>query len=770
MRRWAVIGAVASLNLLAGLAFSASFELEDLWIPVLVSTLTATLTVSVTTARGVALLPSVVTVMAGLLVSLLGVGWWANVQSSQGTADVLVMVREGLVDGWWSILTTTVPTPVHADLLAPVVLTVYVATALSSALGCTPRTRIGALAPPVLLVSVGWMFGAGGPADRPAATAAAIVLAGTVLVLTAGVDEAHAGEEVSQPGAIDPRVLRARSEIARSRMIAGSCALALIAIASLVITPLLPLADATDPFTLRDYVTPEKEDHQVINPLASVRYMHEFRGEDTLFTSETEDDDPVRLWRLAVLDTYDGTTWRSSGSFENAGTALPDSYPPEVASREYREELRIDDLDSPWIPLPGWPLEIDPDDPPLDLRYAPAEGMVAVGSGTSDQLVVSSKVRIPQPSAGEIITAVPASGAESEPYLQLPGSIPGPWKESAEQIVDGRYTTFDRAATLRDFFREGERFVLDAEAPSGHNITRIDAFLADGHGDDEQFATAYAVMARSLGIPTRVVVGFRGGAEAAGDPERVAVRGGDAHAWPEVWLAGIGWIAFDPAPGLDDEIPAAGDLALSEELERAEERVEAQHEDEADPTGAPAVAVTRPDGQAGRSMPGWLLPLMGAFLLVVGLPVAIAYLKGRRRRIRKSQGSPHDRVAGAWDDSLDRLVETGLGPLRAMSASEIGSATRTQFGEQAAGHLLPLGHLANRAFFDDASLSESHARRAWAAADELRSELQLQLPRRKRLLALLDPRPLLTHRHASSPSSESRVAGSPLSSVNSQPT
>jgi transglutaminase-like putative cysteine protease len=63
----------------------------------------------------------------------------------------------------------------------------------------------------------------------------------------------------------------------------------------------------------------------------------------------------------------------------------------------------------------------------------------------------------------------------------------------------------------------------------------------------EQFAAAFAVMARTLGIPSRVAVGFTPGGMQPNGWHLVA--GVDSHAWPEIWFDGIGWIAFEPTPG-----------------------------------------------------------------------------------------------------------------------------------------------------------------------------------------------------------------------------
>jgi hypothetical protein len=85
----------------------------------------------------------------------------------------------------------------------------------------------------------------------------------------------------------------------------------------------------------------------------------------------------------------------------------------------------------------------------------------------------------------------------------------------------------------------------------------VEAFLFDSRrGHCELFASAATVMLRSLGVPARVIVGFRGGLydEAA---HRYTIRGADAHAWCEAWFEETGWVTFDPTPGTDAERPDA---------------------------------------------------------------------------------------------------------------------------------------------------------------------------------------------------------------------
>jgi hypothetical protein len=105
-----------------------------------------------------------------------------------------------------------------------------------------------------------------------------------------------------------------------------------------------------------------------------------------------------------------------------------------------------------------------------------------------------------------------------------------------------------QAEALVNWFRSG-RFTYTltppATAPGSNPLV---SFLTQTHaGDCEQFAGAYAVLARSLGLPTRVVVGFTAGRYAG--PGEVTVKGADAHAWPQVYLGPTaGWVSFEPTP------------------------------------------------------------------------------------------------------------------------------------------------------------------------------------------------------------------------------
>ena len=132
-------------------------------------------------------------------------------------------------------------------------------------------------------------------------------------------------------------------------------------------------------------------------------------------------------------------------------------------------------------------------------------------------------------------------------YLALP-SIDDRIHARAAELVAGQTTDFERALALRDALRRDGRYT-DAPPPLGdEDASPIEAFLlGELEGHCEYFASAMVVLARSAGLPARLVNGFAGGLpnEVGGFVE---VSRADAHAWVEIHFVDAGWVRFDPTP------------------------------------------------------------------------------------------------------------------------------------------------------------------------------------------------------------------------------
>jgi transglutaminase-like putative cysteine protease len=159
---------------------------------------------------------------------------------------------------------------------------------------------------------------------------------------------------------------------------------------------------------------------------------------------------------------------------------------------------------------------------------------------------------VPHPLAGELDPeALRAAEADELPrgfsaYLQVPPEITDRTRQKALEITAGAVTNYDKVIRIRDWLIDNHGYTLDQRDPRGQEP--IDFFLFDWKaGHCEYFASAFAIMARISGVPTRNAVGFLGGEWNEYDGY-IAVRAGDAHSWTEVWFPDHGWVTFDATP------------------------------------------------------------------------------------------------------------------------------------------------------------------------------------------------------------------------------
>lgn len=148
-------------------------------------------------------------------------------------------------------------------------------------------------------------------------------------------------------------------------------------------------------------------------------------------------------------------------------------------------------------------------------------------------------------------------------YTQLPPTLSPRVAELAEEWSAGARTPLDRLLLLQETL-EGFVYSLD-QTPSAFEDPLL-AFLDDvQEGHCEYFASGLAVMARTLGMPSRVVNGFAG-AEWNPVGEYWVVRQLHAHSWVEVWFPGEGWVLFDPTPARSGGLQTTAQLTLGGRL------------------------------------------------------------------------------------------------------------------------------------------------------------------------------------------------------------
>jgi hypothetical protein len=171
-----------------------------------------------------------------------------------------------------------------------------------------------------------------------------------------------------------------------------------------------------------------------------------------------------------------------------------------------------------------------------------------------------------------------------------------------------------------------------------------------------------AMMAREVGIPSRVAVGFLPGERVEGNTWEVSIR--DMHAWPELFFAGYGWVRFEPTPASVTGTAPAWTLPQSDSPSDQESLASAQPSTEAStqslaPTDQTTTGPTDVGAGAGLA---WQQALIGAGigLLVLLVLAAPATIRFRRRSARLAgEGAPEDRVEEVWAELRDSVIDYG---------------------------------------------------------------------------------------------------------------
>lgn len=151
------------------------------------------------------------------------------------------------------------------------------------------------------------------------------------------------------------------------------------------------------------------------------------------------------------------------------------------------------------------------------------------------------------PTASQLDDAPAVSSADDPDlawYLKLPGNFPSTARTLARQLTQGDPTPYGKALALENFFQTS--FAYSTSVPAGDGDNAITTFLTDRIGFCQQFAATMAAMARSLGIPAVVAIGFTAGSRQPDGSYLVTTH--DAHAWPMLYFQGIGWLRFEPTP------------------------------------------------------------------------------------------------------------------------------------------------------------------------------------------------------------------------------
>jgi transglutaminase-like putative cysteine protease len=431
-------------------------------------------------------------------------------------------------------------------------------------------------------------------------------------------------------------------------------------------------------------------DIKIDNPVVDLR-RDLLRGpDDNMIEIVTDDPDPSYL-RIGVLNRFLDDTWSpgdrdvpssqvSRGNMpalEGVDSAVPrESYDYQLSAAE--------SFQSSWLPTQ---IHISEIDAPGDWRYdlATRDFLASdedLDTSGLDWSFTAVKLDL---DATQLALAASSAGLVSEEFTELPDGLDNIVRELAIEVTDKSASRFEKAVALQNWFRRGGGFKYDDGRTLGSGADDLVDFLRDAPGGRagycEQFAAAMAVMARILGIPARVAIGFLHPDQVGADTYVYSAH--DLHAWPELYISGAGWVRFEPTPGgraatVPDYTTQVPDIPNNNPTTNpTDENIQNPDRIDSETPSADARADDESEGDStGTAFPWWQVLLVLAVVTLVVLVLVTPRALRRRRRVVRVAGGPED----AWLELRDTVRDLGLAWPRARSPRQTADVLVRWFG------------------------------------------------------------------------------------------
>ncbi|HSQ36838.1 MAG TPA: DUF3488 and transglutaminase-like domain-containing protein [Acidimicrobiia bacterium] len=457
------------------------------------------------------------------------------------------------------------------------------------------------------------------------------------------------------------------------------------------------------------------------NPFVGIRQQLISPTNTAIFYAVLDGDLPHDqvYFRLVTLESFSGTQWYTAGrniarpeevdTLEDPGSAFRGPTVP------VRQVVTILALQQDWLPAAYAPTSLTSGNRAVQRGFVTKfdDGALHFDAFTYYGMAYEVVSEVPEPDLA--VLALGDDGAPSplfadagaaeddyeapaptdppetfdlpdrDDYLRLPDEIEAAVAALARRQVAGLATDFEKGLALEAFFRRPGAFRYSTQVEAGHAATDLSAWLIDPQSPNyrtgycEQFATAMAVMARQVGLPSRVVLGFAPGQLL--DDGRVVIRDRNAHAWVELWMPTQGWVRFDPTPRADGaslaysaELPfdIAAYLEVAVPTLPGGQGGTPTTEPPIDEPILPVPPFVPPDTGGGfPQIPAWVPITLGALALAFGLIPAVKWAR-RRYRMRALSGGD---VSAAWWEIVDRLSDLGEEPAPGATPREVAVAT-----------------------------------------------------------------------------------------------
>ena len=291
-----------------------------------------------------------------------------------------------------------------------------------------------------------------------------------------------------------------------------------------------------------------------INPMLELGQNLRRNGTTTALTYTTGLPEAPYL-KVATLRNFTGKTWKPGTNQQFGAPEGAQAINPDIKVEKASTTIAIRQLRTSMLPVP-YPMEKVSG---LKGKWLPGFGltMSSPDDDTRGQTYSVTSLDI-QPTATQMrsITTSP-NDLQLQEETKLPDKMPAIIEDTARRVTKGAANEYDQVVALQDYLRNDGSFVYSETAPvadgyDGNGIDVVAKFLKKKSGYCVHFSSAMAVMARTLGIPSRIAVGY-----APGDV--IGVKDGqnqyeatsdDLHAWTEIYFTGAGWVSFEPTPGV----------------------------------------------------------------------------------------------------------------------------------------------------------------------------------------------------------------------------
>lgn len=578
------------------------------------------------------------------------------------TLETLEKLAVGTVTAWKQMLTTVAPVAAaDGHLLVPFLLAL-VATTVTASLALRLPVVAWALIPAGLLLVM--VIALGTPEPAFPLVQGLLFAVGAIAWLALRQLWAPQNSAISV-GQIDPS--RA-AQMRLRRLIAGAAVLAIaggVGVASSAIA-----APTQTRHVFRDVIIPPFNIRDYPSPLQAFRKNVRDQTEKTLFTVQGLPEG-ARI-RIAVMDQYDGMVYNVTDGgpdSSSAFTPLRSNMSPDAEGIPVTLRVEINEYNGVWLPDAGAVNNISfTGDRAEELRrgtyYNPATGTAVATPKLTDGDTYTVDTVMPNELDDDQLADVDFGKVAQPKQSNVPEELTS---LAAETVADAespieQVRALETMLAVGGFFSHG----LEGEVLSraGHTSERVTTLLGGDQmiGDDEQYAVAMTLLAREVGIPARVVMGYYPDEEDKGEATFTAT-GDDVHAWVEVNFDGLGWLPFNPTPP-EDQVP--NDQNTKPRVDPKPQVLQPPPPPQ-EPVDLPP---TLPDDRKSEDETLNLFGILGLILAIGGISLAVLAIlaspfivigawKAARRRARRTAARTADRISGGWDELTDRAVDYG---------------------------------------------------------------------------------------------------------------